>query len=151
MVSKTTFSVRYAETDRMGVAHHANYLVWYEQARTDFTKQLGTSYGELEEMGFLSPVLSVESQYLLPCTYEDEITIECRLTKATAAQMEFCYTVTKKGENSPINRGKTRHGWVDKETFRPISLKRKAPHLFQKLCDALEKEATEDRGAKDGF
>lgn len=138
MVSETKLTVRYVETDRMGVTHHSNYLVWYEQARTELTKKLGTSYGKLEAMGFLSPVLSVNTEYLRPCTYDDEIVVKCCLTKATYSQMEFSYRVYKNGEDTPINRGSSRHAWVDKETFRPISIKRKAPKLYELLCNAVE-------------
>ncbi len=140
-IHTTHLTVRYAETDRMGVTHHANYLVWYEQARTEFTRMLGTSYAQIEQMGLLSPLLEIETKYLLPCTYEDEIMVECRLVKASAAQMEFCYRVFKKGEEKPINTGRSRHAWVDKASFRPASLKKRAPELFAVLTAAVEPEA----------
>lgn len=143
MPTITHITVRYAETDRMGIAHHANYLVWYEQARTEFTKTLGTSYGAMEEMGVLSPLLSIESRYLAPCTYEDTLQVECRLVKATPAQMEFTYTVYKEGTEKPINQGRSRHAWVDGETFRPVSLKRRAPAIFAALTAAVEAEEKE--------
>lgn len=140
MIHNTHLTVRYAETDRMGITHHANYLVWYEQARTEFTRMLGTSYGQIEEMGLLSPLLEIETKYLLPSTYEDEITVECRVVKVTPAQMEFCYRVFKQGEEKPINTGRSRHAWVDKDSFRPASLKKRAPELFAALTAAVEPE-----------
>ena len=66
--------------------------------------------------------------------------VECRLVKVTAAQMEFCYRVFKKGEEKPINTGRSRHAWVDKDTFRPASLKKRAPELFAALVAAVEPE-----------
>ena len=54
-VSKSRIVVRYAETDQMGIAHHANYPVWFEVARTDLIKTIGITYTELEEMGRCAP------------------------------------------------------------------------------------------------
>lgn len=142
MQSTTKITVRYAETDRMCVAHHANYLIWYEQARTDFTRQLGFSYRQAEEMGLLSPVVSVESNYHRSCTYEDELTVTCRLIRLTPAQMVFSYSIQKAGEDSPVNTGTSRHTWVDRETFRPVNLRRRAPELYAALQGALEAEVS---------
>ena len=58
-VGATELRVRYAETDQMGIAHHANYLIWCELARTDFMRDLGVRYRELEEGGLLLPVVDV--------------------------------------------------------------------------------------------
>lgn len=130
-------TVRYAETDRMGIAHHANYLIWYEQARTEFTKAMGSSYAAIERQGLLSPLLGIETRYLLPCTYEDELEVVCWPTRVSPAQMEFAYEVRKGGQ--VINTGASRHAWVDKETFRPVSLKKRLPELYAALQNAVEK------------
>ena len=142
MYSTTKIIVRYAETDRMCVAHHANYLIWYEQARTEFTRQLGFSYRQAEETGLLSPVVSVESHYHRPCTYEDELTVTCRLIRLTPAQMIFSYSIVKNDEESPINTGTSRHTWVDRDTFRPVNLRRRAPEVYAALQKALETEVS---------
>lgn len=140
MQSVTEIVVRYAETDRMGIAHHANYLVWFEQARTEYTRKLSCSYSELEKQGLLSPLLSVEVHYLRTCTYEDRLQVICRLVKLSQAQMTFAYTVLREGEKQPICTGITRHAWVDAETFRPVSLKRRCPELYQELEQLVEPE-----------
>ena len=101
MQSVTEIVVRYAETDRMGIAHHANYLVWFEQARTEYTRKLSCSYSELEKRGLMSPLLSVEVHYLRTCTYEDRLQVICRLVKLSQAQMTFAYTVLREGEEQP--------------------------------------------------
>ena len=49
MITETQIVVRYAETDQMGIAHHSNYAVWFEQARTEFIRSLGITYGEMEK------------------------------------------------------------------------------------------------------
>ena len=66
MHSKSYITVRYAETDRMGVAHHANYPVWYEIGRTDFIKLFDTTYTEMEEAGVMTPLLNLTCHYGLP-------------------------------------------------------------------------------------
>ena len=74
-VSQTRIRVRYAETDRMGLLHHANYLVYFEQARTELLRQLGLTYKDLEDQGFLLVVTKVEIRYKSPARYDDVLTI----------------------------------------------------------------------------
>ena len=50
----STVEVRYAETDQMGIAHHSNYAVWFEVARTDFIKAAGISYTDVEKEGMIT-------------------------------------------------------------------------------------------------
>lgn len=61
--SESTVVVRYAETDQMGVVHHAVYPVWYEVARTDCIKKIGVTYAELERMGVMTPVVDLNCHY----------------------------------------------------------------------------------------
>ncbi|EMV4629748.1 hypothetical protein AAC545_002271, partial [Listeria monocytogenes] len=56
-IAETTIEVRYAETDQMGVVYHNNYLVWMEIGRTRLIEKLGFRYFDMEEAGYLSPVL----------------------------------------------------------------------------------------------
>ena len=69
----TEIEVRYAETDKMGVVYHANYLVWLEIARTKFLENLGFPYVEFEKLGYISPVVSCNLHYGLSCTYGDTV------------------------------------------------------------------------------
>lgn len=66
-----THKVQYYETDMIGVAHHANYIHWMEEARIDFMDQLGFPYAEMEKKGFFSPVKAVSCEYRHPCTFGD--------------------------------------------------------------------------------
>ena len=52
--------VRYAETDRMGLLHHANYLVYFEQARTELLREAGATYKDMEDQGYLLVLTKVE-------------------------------------------------------------------------------------------
>ena len=70
-----THKVQYYETDMMGITHHANYIHWMEEARIDFMDQLGFPYAEMEQKGVLSPVKSIQVNYLKPCTFGDEVDV----------------------------------------------------------------------------
>src|SRR5438128_7798897 len=71
----TTIRVRYAETDRMGLLHHANYLVYFEQARTELLRTQGYTYKDLEDRGLLLVLTKVEVRYKRPALYDDVLTI----------------------------------------------------------------------------
>lgn len=70
MQATTTIHVRYGETDMMGIVYHANYLLYFEDARTDFLETIGYPYARLEEAGYLSPVVNVDVSYGAPLTQE---------------------------------------------------------------------------------
>src|SRR5438105_3301765 len=90
---ETTIRVRYAETDQMGLLHHANYLVYFEQARTELLRAMGLSYKDMEEQGFFLVVIKVEIRYRKPARYDDLLTIRTRLARMTGAKIEHSYEV----------------------------------------------------------
>ena len=75
LVSETEMSVRYAETDMMGIVYHGNYLPWFEVGRTNLMKELGMPYRELEAQGLYLPVLEVGVRYIKSARYDDRLTI----------------------------------------------------------------------------
>ena len=79
MPNITEVTVRYAETDCMGVVHHAVYPVWFEIARTDYIKAAGMSYAEMEKRGVMLPVTGISCRYRLPARYDDTLLIEARI------------------------------------------------------------------------
>ena len=82
-VSKTTTRVRYPETDRMGVAHHSHFFVWFELGRTELMRQAGCAYGALEDDdGVFFPVIEAGAEYLQPARYDEVLEIETRLAAA---------------------------------------------------------------------
>ena len=105
--------VRYAETDQMGIVYYANYLVWFEAARTDFLKSIGIPYRELEKSGIFLPVAEAFCKYLSPAYYEDEIIVETYLSKIGNASIEISYKV--KREDKVIATGYTKHACTNKE------------------------------------
>lgn len=119
--SNTTLRVRYAETDQMGVVYYANYLVWFEVARTDLLRQLGWSYREMEEAGVVLPVIEVECRYRRPARYDDEMEIRTEGRVTSPVRMEFQYEVRVKGAADVIASGRTAHAAVGRDG-RPCRL-----------------------------
>ncbi|MFT5837368.1 MAG: acyl-CoA thioester hydrolase, partial [Candidatus Azotimanducaceae bacterium] len=69
----STIRVRYAETDRMDVVYHSNYLIWFETARIQMLDQIGIPYREIEARGLFLPVLTVSAEYKRPARFDDRI------------------------------------------------------------------------------
>ena len=92
---ETTIRVRYAETDRMGFLHHANYLVYFEQARTELLRDHGASYKDLEDQGYLLVLAKIEVRYRLPARYDDLLTLRTIVTRATPVRIEHRYEVLR--------------------------------------------------------
>ena len=85
--------VRYAETDRGGLLHHANYLIYLEQARTELLRSLGASYRELEDQGFFLVVARAELKFKNPVYYDDVVTVKTTVTRTTPVRIEHHYEV----------------------------------------------------------
>lgn len=132
MISETKVTVRYAETDRMGIVHHSVYPIWYEAARTDAIKKIGMTYSELENAGIMTPLVELNCKYISPAEYEDVLIIKVGISKLTPARVVFDYQVFKEAEEKPINTGSTTHAWVGKD-LRPLNLKRQFPEIFEKV------------------
>src|SRR4051812_32375281 len=85
--------VRYAETDRMGFLHHANYLVYFEQARTELLRTSGATYKDMEDQGFLLVLTKVEVKYHRPGRYDDILTVRTRVERVTFVRIDHRYEV----------------------------------------------------------
>ncbi len=89
--------VRYAETDRMGLLHHANYLVYFEQARTELLRTLGATYKDMEDNGYYLVVSKIEVKYKSPAHYDDVLTIRTTVTRTSPVRLEHKYEVFREG------------------------------------------------------
>ena len=93
--SVTNLRVRYAETDKMGVVYYANYMVWFEVARTDLLRSLGWSYREMETAGVSLPVIEAHCEYHRPARYDDLIEVRTEGHMLSPVRMQFNYTVVR--------------------------------------------------------
>ena len=92
-IHQTKIKVRYAETDQMGVVHHANYAQYLEIGRLDWLTALGLSYKEMEANDVMLPVVSLSVSYKKPACYDDVLTISTSLLKRPTASIEFAYEI----------------------------------------------------------
>jgi acyl-CoA thioester hydrolase len=106
--------VRYADTDQMGIVYYANYLVWFEVARTEWLRDSGWSYREMESAGISLPVIEAHCEYRDPARYDDEIEIRTRATLLTAVRIRFDYEVHRQEHASPAAVGHTVHAALDR-------------------------------------
>jgi acyl-CoA thioester hydrolase len=86
-----TIRVRYAETDRMGLLHHAHYLVYFEQGRTELLRSMGYSYRDLEDQGYLLVLTQVEVRYRKPARYDDLLTLRTKVARTRLARIDHRY------------------------------------------------------------
>jgi acyl-CoA thioester hydrolase len=105
--------VRYAETDRMGLLHHANYLVYFEQGRTELLRTQGFTYKTMEDEGFLLVLTKAAVRYKSPARYDDVLTLRTIVTRTTAVRIEHRYEVYRGG--ALIAEGETTLASVDRE------------------------------------
>ncbi|MBU5488639.1 acyl-CoA thioesterase [Clostridium sp. MSJ-8] len=128
----------YYETDQMGIVHHSNYIRYFEEARIDLMRQVGLDCKKLEELNIIIPVLDAYGQYKKSVKFDDEVVIYTKLTKFTGVKLECSYEVRFKETNEIAAIGHTSHCFVD-ENFKPFSLKRKYPDIYEGFLELLEK------------
>lgn len=138
MISTTELTVRYAETDKMGIVYHTNYGIWYEIARTNFIKELGFSYLDMEKDGMFLPVIDLKLHYISPARYDDDIKIKTSVSSISSAKIEFSYSAYIKGGDNPINTGTSVHAFVN-DKMKLINLKKTFPEIYTALENSIEK------------
>ena len=114
---ETTLIVRYAETDQMQMVHHANYLVWFEVARSAFCQARGIDYNQMERDGLILPMIEARCRYLKPARYEDEITLRLWVVELRRSLIRIQYEV-KRGEEL-LATGETLQMLLDRDTHKP--------------------------------
>lgn len=118
-VHETKVKVRYAETDQMGIVHHANYALYYEIARTEcFETCSGITYESMEAAGVMLPLLELQSKFLKPAFYNQVLTVKCMVKELPTVRLNVEYEIYNEAEQL-INIGKTVLVFVDKQTRKP--------------------------------
>ncbi len=138
MVSKSKVTVRYAETDQMGIVHHSVYPIWFELARTDLAKQAGLAYSKMEKMGVMTPLVELNCKYKKPAYYEDELIVTATLSKLSSVKIEFYYEVFHEGEDKPICTGSTVHALVSSKNFHIVNAKKDFPEIYSIMEKMME-------------
>jgi acyl-CoA thioester hydrolase len=111
--SRVQLTVRYAETDMMGVVYHANYLPWFEVGRTALMREMGLPYRKLEEAGFRLPVLEMSAKFIRPARYDDTVEVVTTLRDKPLLRILLEYEALRGGEL--LATGTTLHAFVDRE------------------------------------
>lgn len=123
--------VRYKETDKMGVVHHSNYIVYYEAARVAALRAWGLSYDEMEKRGIISPILEIGSKYIQPAYFDDLLTVKVIVEEVPTVRLKVRYELYNEA-GTLINKGYTWLGFLNEETRRPC----RAP---QYVVDGLQR------------
>jgi acyl-CoA thioester hydrolase len=110
--STSRVRVRYAETDTMGIVYYANYLVWFEVARTDLLRDAGWSYREMESDGYMLPVLEANCVYRQPARYDDELDIRTTGELLSPVRVKFVYNVVRPADDAVLAIGYTVHASI---------------------------------------
>ncbi len=115
--SRSQITVRYAETDMMGIVYHGSYLPWFEVARTTLLKEQNLPYRQLEADGYFIPVLEIHAKYHRPALYDDVITIVARLTEKPTLRFRLEYQVLR--DETLLATGYSVHAFIDTQG-RPV-------------------------------
>jgi acyl-CoA thioester hydrolase len=122
--------VRYAETDRMGYVYYGNYAMYFEVARVETLRHIGSSYKELEDSGIMLPVLEYKSKFLKPAKYDDLLTIRTFIKNKPGVRIVFEYEVYNEAKTL-LSTGETTLVFVNSHTGRPCN----APdHLLEMMA-----------------
>ena len=113
----TDVRVRFAETDAQGVAHHANYVVWFELARVAYLAEYAGGYNALREQGLEAVTTEVYAAYRAPARFDDMVRVHVRCSGMRGTRFRFEYVVEREGEQ--LADGWTAHACVDAQTLRP--------------------------------
>lgn len=105
--------VRYAETDRMGLLHHANYLVYFEQGRIELLRSQGLAYKDLEDQGYLLVLTRVQVRYRKPARYDDLLTLRTIVQRTSTVKIEHRYELLCDGQL--LAEGETTLGCIDRD------------------------------------
>ena len=113
----TNLTVRFSETDAQAVAHHANYLVWFEIVRIDYLARFEGGYPALLEAGVDATTVEANVRYRAPARFGDQLEVGARCVDVRGARFRFEYAVRREGAS--VADGWTAHACVDARTRRP--------------------------------
>lgn len=125
----STVRVRYAETDKMGVVYHSNYLIWFEIGRTDWLRATGWTYREMEADGIQLPVIEAHCEYRQAARYDDDVEIRTRAKTLSPVRIQFDYQAIRRADDILLATGHTVHATIDRGG-RPVRMPNRVKELF---------------------
>jgi acyl-CoA thioester hydrolase len=134
--------VYYYETDKMSIMHHSNYIRILEETRISILNQAGKPFEEIEALGILMPVLSVDCQYKSPLRFDDEFTVYPKIVKFNGTIMELDYRIVNSTTGKLCAEGHSTHCFTD-TSLKPIRTKSKFPEIYRIFNDCYESEITD--------
>jgi acyl-CoA thioester hydrolase len=129
MFVESRLRVRYKETDQMGIAHHANYIVWFEIGRTDYCRAVGFPYNEIEARGFILVVTDIQCRYRIPFRYDDEVVIRTSVAELASRSITFGYELFR-GDTMHAS-GTSSHMWLDEKSRKPVRADEEVMRAFE--------------------
>ena len=118
----------------MGVVYYANYFVWFEVGRTDWLRQAGWTYRQMEQEGVSLPVIEAHAEYRRAARYDDDLEIRSTATLLTPVRLRFDYEIRREGDVEPLAAGHTVHAAMD-PSGRPCRL----PQAVRELLASMSK------------
>jgi acyl-CoA thioester hydrolase len=128
-LSTSVIRVRYAETDKMGVVYYAQYFVWFEVGRTDWLRETGWTYREMESDGLALPVIEAHCEYKAGAKYDDEVEVRTWARQVSPVRLAFDYEVVRRGDGTLLASGHTVHATLDR-SGRPVRLPPRVKELL---------------------
>ena len=128
---KFKYKVRYAETDQMGIVHHANYLLYLEQARIEWLDRKGINYSNLEKEGIMLPVYNIDISYKKPLTFGENFTVKVNTLGISGVKISFAYEILN-SKNEISTTATVVLVFMSAETRRPM----KCPNDLYKIINA---------------
>lgn len=128
--------INYYETDMMSIVHHSNYIRFFEEARCDFMEQIGCNVKKLEDKGVSVAVVDAYAKYIIPLKFDDKVYITTKLTKMSAAKMEFEYEIRFADSDILATVGKTSHCCVNRSN-KPMPIKKADANLYETLQNLI--------------
>jgi acyl-CoA thioester hydrolase len=116
---ETKLRVRYAETDKMGVVYHSNFVIWFEVGRVELLRQLGFQYSDMEtEDDCHIPVVDLCVRYKAPAQYDDEIVVRTQIKNVRSSLLHFSYEIFREADRILLATGETMHIIVNRKLQR---------------------------------
>ncbi len=109
VVIENSFYVRYAETDAMGIVHHASYIVYFEEGRSNYARQRGSDYASFERSGLYLTVAEVHARYVKPAVYGQLITVRCWIEEMKSRTLTFGYEIVDAASRDLLVSGSSKH------------------------------------------